>query len=237
MGWLCAGANMAVDHHIILGADLPQLVPVGVVNAGETVEGWVVREADRLAALGDHALDLIDHQFTVPDGQQGQGNDSPRVGAGPFVDMPVVIGFDHAFGALFVLCLVEQVAGKGREGWEADRGENAIGVHVTNTFVDRVDSLAHVFIAQWLHAVLFLGPAYHRVESHIAYLLALVEPKILAIFFHQAGRDGVQFFLGHVLVEHFRGFNNVVIYTDQYHVFEIHGELLCFCGNRFYWVS
>ena len=115
---MCTSADMAVYYHVILGTDFPQLVPVSVVDAGETVEGWVVREADCFAALGDHALDLIDHQFAVPDRQQSQRNDAAWVSTGPLINMPVIIGLDHALGALSILCLMEQVTGKGGKGGE-----------------------------------------------------------------------------------------------------------------------
>ena len=154
--------------------------------------------------------------------------------------MPVVIGFDYALGALFVLCLVEQVAGKGGKCGETHRGENTIGVHIADAFINRVNPLAHIFIAQWLHAVFFLGPADHRVESHIGDLVAVIEPEVLTVFLHKAGRDCLQFLFGHVVVEHFRGFDNVVIYTDEYHVFDVHGVLLCFCSNssnRINWIN
>ena len=61
--------------------------------------------------------------------------------------------------------------------------------------------------------------------------MTLIKPEIFAVFRYQTGCNGLQLLLGHVVVEHFWGFDNVVIHTHQYHVFKLHGVLLSFFDN------
>jgi hypothetical protein len=52
---------------------------------------------------------------------------------------------------------LEALAGKAREGREAQRAEHAVGVHVVHAGLDVPGATAHLLVAQRLHAVLLLG--------------------------------------------------------------------------------
>ena len=131
-----SGTDVAVNHDVVFSADLPQLIPMRGMNARKTMEGRVVREGDGPAALGHYPFDLGNHQIAVPDGQHGHWDNAARVGRRPFVDMPVVIRLDNPFSGLLIFRLVKEVACEGREGRKANRGKNAVGIHIANACIN-----------------------------------------------------------------------------------------------------
>ncbi|MCY1531177.1 hypothetical protein D9M68_663950 [compost metagenome] len=98
---------MDVDHHLVLGADLPQRFPVGVMDARLALQRRVVGEGNGVAALGNDALDLGHRGIDVPVGNDGVGDVAARVAAAPLVDVPVVVGLQQGEGVLLVFELME----------------------------------------------------------------------------------------------------------------------------------
>ena len=101
------------------------------------------RHGDGPAALRGDPADLGAHGLWVPRRQDRDREEAIRIGAGPIVDVPVVVGRHHDQRDLFAVHV--EVAGRETgEGREAHRCEDAVAVHVANALVDVVDAGAHL---------------------------------------------------------------------------------------------
>ena len=113
-------------------------VPVAVrVVHGRQAEGIrVLGEADRVAALGGAAVDLLRRELGVPQRDDRQRDQATfPVARAPLVDHPVVVGLDAEERELLVGALEERLAAEpGQHVREADRRLDVVGVHVGEPF-------------------------------------------------------------------------------------------------------
>ncbi len=87
-------------------------------------EGEAVH-AHPLAAVG-----LLDGEVDVPHGHLGEGDEAPRIGRAPLLDLVVVVGADRLDAVLlFELGVAEGVAGHAADVGEEGVDVDAVGLH------------------------------------------------------------------------------------------------------------
>jgi hypothetical protein len=154
---------------------------IGVVNAGQAEHGGIVGERDGGAALLGDALDLRDRRVHVPGRQQAAWDEAARMGAAPFIDMPVIIGAQMDQGVVLVRRLVEQAAVETHEASEIQRRSDAVDVHIVDARAGIVDTLAQLIEGGGLHAVFFRRPADDGAQTDRGKLHPLVFPVVRSL--------------------------------------------------------
>ena len=84
--------DVQAHDRALVAARLPERVPVVGVEARVAELRRVLRERDRVAALGGDAAHLGGHRLRVPDRRQRERDEAAGIGAAPLVDVPVVVG-------------------------------------------------------------------------------------------------------------------------------------------------
>ena len=202
-------------------------IPVIRVDARPAELGGVLREGHRMGALGRAAPYLGGQDLGVPDGRDRARDEAARVGAAPLVDVPVVVGADHGQGHVLVLGAGEELPAELREGREAQRAEDAVGVHVVDPLVDVPATGPDLVERGGLHAVLFLRPTGHGVERDVAELGPLVEPRARPVGPGHELRCQVDVLRREPALEHVGRLDQVVVHADQDQVIYIHQKPPC----------
>src|SRR6202012_3282447 len=109
---------------------------------------------------------------------------------------------------------LKALTGKARESREAQRTEDAVGVHVVDAGLDVPGTATHMFVAERFHSVLFLRPADHGIEAHVAGGFFFEFPNIAATALHDF-RLAALIFGGHVACEGVRRLDRVIVYADE----------------------
>ena len=196
------------------------------MDAGKTALGGVVVEGDGVAALVGQPLDFSGGLLHVPERQTATRNEPARIGSTPFVDMPIIISAQMDQRLLLVLGQGEQAAVDAGEAGEIERCGNAVDIHVADTGMDVIAAGPQLLERGRLEAIFLARAANHGVEGHGLDLLTLVFPVIAAVPTNlQLGRAG-QRSAGKVLIKDVSGFGDVIIDTDDHHVFHLHDNLL-----------
>jgi hypothetical protein len=107
---------------------------------------------------------------------------------------------------------------------EADRREDAAGVHVLDPLVDVVTTRPDLVEPCRLDAVLLLGPPGHRVERDVGDYGVAELPHVRAVGVVHQPRRVVLILLRQMVLEHVRRLDGVVVDADQNHVFFVHGR-------------
>ncbi len=105
-------------------------VVVGIVDGGKAEERGDLGEAHGPDAALGVAADLGGGQLGVPEGDEGEGDETAFGLGAPVVDHPVVVGLHAEQGQLLVLRLVEGLTAEAGEGREAEGRLEVVGVHV-----------------------------------------------------------------------------------------------------------
>ncbi len=176
--------------------------------------------------LPGDSSELCDRRVHVPDRQDGLGDEPPRVGTAPVVDVPVVVGLQHDEGQVFVLRLLERATAEAGHAGETHGRQHSVPVHVTYPLVDVVGAGTHLGMSGRVESPLLLRPGHHRVEPDHRHLLVLVDPLVLALFVVHDVRGLVHVAGRQVSLEHVRRLNDVIVDADQDHVVRVHGVLL-----------
>ena len=171
--------------------------------------------------LGD-ASHLGRGELGIPDGGDGQGDEAPRLGAAPAVDVPVVVGPHHGQCLVLVLPAGEQLTAELGEGGEAHGTEHAVDGHVPHPLVDVVAADAHVVERGRLESVLLGRASDDGVEPDVGDLVAVVLPVVGAVGAPYQLRCLVLVLRRQPAVEHAPGLNHVVVHTDQNQIFGAH---------------
>ena len=218
--------DVQAHDRALVGARLPEGVPVVAVEAGELQLLGVLRERDGVAALGRHPAHLGRHLLGVPQRRQRQGDEAARVRPAPLVDVPVVVGLEDGQPDVLVLGAGKELAAQLGERREAHRPQHAVGVHVADALVDVPAALPHLVEGRGLEAVLLGRAADDGVEPDVGELLALEEPGVAAVLPpDEPGRLRPPP-LGQVALEHVGGLDDVVVDADQDQVLHAHGSML-----------
>ena len=184
-----ARADVDADDHALVGAGLPEWIPVRVVQARIAEGAGVVSEGDGVAALRGDAPHLAGHLLGVPDGRDRERDEAAGMLAAPVVDVPVVVGAQHRDGELAVAgggLAAEELTDEARHRGEAERAEHAVGVHVADARVDVVAAGPQLRERRRLEAVLLRGSARHGVQPHVRDLRALEHPEVGAVLLRDA---------------------------------------------------
>ena len=203
----------------------PQRVPVLVVEARVAHRGRVLGEGQRVHTLLGDPPHLRGARLGIPDHRNRHRDEPRRVRPAPLLDVPVVVGL-HQRHREVVVVGGEQPPRKAREGREADRGQNAAGVHVLDPLVDVVATRPDLVEPRRLDAVLLLGPAGDRVERHVRDDRVAELPHVRAVGVVHQPRRVVHVLLRQVVLEHVRRLDGVVVDADQDHVLFVHGRSL-----------
>ena len=175
-----------------------------------------------MAAFVRQAFELGHRGVHVPDGQQAAGDEATRIGAAPFVNMPVIIGAQVDESLRLVFSLDEQPTVDHREAREIQRCRDAVDIHVSDTGVNIITAGTQLREGGWLHTVFLARPADHGVEPDGRNLPALVFPEIRTV------RLGAQFWrggkccAGKMLVKHITRFGDVIVSADDHQIVHIH---------------
>src|SRR5665213_1443924 len=109
---------------------------------------------------------------------------------------------------------------------EAERGGNAVHVHVVDPRMDVVAAAAQLIERRRLHAK-FLGRAPdHGIEADRPLFLALILPEILAVLVDLELGRALQELAGELVVEQIGGLADVIVDADQNHVVHLHRIIL-----------
>ena len=171
---------MQADDHAELVAGPPERVPVLAVEAGHAELLWVLGPGDGPYALSGDAAHLGGHELGVPVRDQRQRDEPARVRPCPLLDVPVVVGLQGDQRQVLVLGVGEDLTAELRERREAQRRQDAAGVHVVDAGVDVEAAVTDLAEAGRLDAVLLLGATRHGVEAEVRDLGALEEPHLVA---------------------------------------------------------
>ena len=222
-----AGADVDADDRALVGAGLPEGIPVRVVQARIAEGAGVVGEGDGVAALAGDAPHLAGHLLGVPDGRDRQGDEAAGMSAAPVVDVPVVVGAQHGDGELALAgrgLAAEELADETRHRGEAERSQHAVDVHVVDARVDVVAAGPQLRERGRLHAVLLGGAARHGVQPHVGDLLALEHPDVGAVLLRDEPRRAILPLRGEMALPHVRRLTDVVVDAHQDHVVHLHGQ-------------
>ena len=202
---------MQAHHHRVVVTGPPERVPVLAVEAWHADLLRVFRPGQRPDALGSHASYFVGHQLGVPVRDQGERDEPPGVSAGPFVDVPVIVGLEHSESEILVSGIGEDLSAELRERREAHRRGHATGVHVIDAGIDVVATGSDLVEACRFDPVLLLGTPRDCVQPEVGDLHALEKPHLPAIvpFDHPRGA-GLEP-AGETALEHARGLDEVII--------------------------
>ncbi len=213
---------MCAHHHVLLGQGPKHRAPVLVVAvARKAFQVWQFRHRHRPAALSGDAADLGAHGLGVPRRQDRDRNESVRVGARRFIDVPVVVGRHH-YKRDMLAVHVEVPGRKAGERREAHRREDAVAVHVADALVHVVHAGSHLGEARRVAAPLFGRPGHHGVQPADALRPALIHPLVDALVVGDDDRRLLLVLGRDVLEEHVRWLNDVVVDAHQDQVFHLH---------------
>ena len=108
--WSGIRAEVHADDRALVGTRPPQRIPVVPVDARQAQVVRAGRERHRVAALGGHPAHLGRGGLGIPHHRQRKRNHPARIGSGPLVDVPVVVGAHHHCRLVTILCSHEQLA-------------------------------------------------------------------------------------------------------------------------------
>ena len=155
-------------------------IPVVGVDARHVQRFGVLRERHGVTTLVRQALDLLGGLLDVEQRQDAARDEPARVGAAPFVDVPVVVRLDHDQVDVAVGPLVEHLAGKAGPVRKVQAGQQSAGVHVADPLVDVEAAGAHLVVARGVDVVHLARLAGHGVEPEVATAQVAVVPLLLA---------------------------------------------------------
>jgi hypothetical protein len=185
------------------------------------MHGRVVGEREGMHTLLGQALDFRRRRLHVEPRSHHQGNEAARCSVAPIVQMPVVVGLDGCERDTAVFVALKPLSRKTREGREADRTQNAIGIHVIDTGLDVPGAAAHLFVAQRLHAVFLFGAADHRVQAHVTRGFFLEHPDVATFVVLDAGLAPLVL-RGHMAGECIGWLDGVIVNADEDEIFQFH---------------
>ena len=219
-------AKVHADDRALVGAGLPEWIPVVAVQRRPPELLGVLGERDGVTALLGHAAYLGCRQFGFPDDRDGQRDEPPWLGVAPFVDVPVVVGPHHRQGLVLVFPAREELAAELGERGEAHGAEHAVDRHVAHPLVDVETADPHVVERRRLEPVLLGRAADHGIEAHVGDLAAVVVPEVRTV-----GSPNQLWRLVLVLgrqqaVEHAARFDHMVVHADQDQIFGAHAHPL-----------
>ncbi len=165
----------------------------------------------------------------VPDHRDRHRDEAGRVGAAPLVDVPVVVGL-HQRDREVVVFGGEQPPGEAGERREADRRQDAAGVHVLDPLVDVVTTRADLVEALRLEPVLLFRATGDRVERDVGDDGVAELPGVRAVLVVHQARGVVDVLLRQVVLEHVGRLDGVVVDADQNHVVFVHCPFLSVGG-------
>ena len=222
------GRAAEVEHHDGVGvfARLPRRVPLVTVVVGHAEAVHLGVERDRVAALLGDAADLAGHPLgTEHEARQRERDEATGLRARPLFDVPVVVRADHARGELGVAALQEVLTTETGPRREAHRPEHTVDVHVAHALVHVVRADPDLAEVAGVHAPLGADATGHRVEAEARHLVTLHQPDIRAVVLGDHRRHVFAVLRREVVheeVAHGRRFYEVVVDTDEDHVFELH---------------
>src|SRR6478609_499562 len=221
-----ARPDVQAHHYVLLGKGAKHRPPIlVVVVARKPFQVRQFRHRDRATALGGDAANFGTHRLGVPRRQDRDRDESVRVTARPFVDVPVVVGRDHHQRHLLAVH-VEVPGGESRECREAHRREDAVSVHVPDAFVHVVHAGAHLGEAGRVAPPLLGRPRHHRVQPAHALRPALIHPLVDALVVGDDDRRLGLVLGGHVVEEHVRRLHDVVVDAHQDQVVGLHSSVV-----------
>ena len=154
-------------------------VVAGIVHGGQAEEGRDLAEAHGPDTAVCVAAHFGGGQLGVPQRDKGQRDQaSLGLGPAPLIDHPVVVGLDAQEGELLVLGLGEGLTAEPREGGEAERGLEVVGVHVLEPGLHLVGARSHVLIGDAPHGHLVAGHPDGGVDPEQRSLEVLVVPPV-----------------------------------------------------------
>ena len=119
-------------------------IPMVAIETRQVVGVRRLREADRGAPLGGDPVELLDAGIVVPERENAHRDDSAGVRASQFVDLPIVVGGNRHRRQFTVGHSCQPCTRKPGSGWEVDRSEHTVGIHVTNPLMDVVATGPHI---------------------------------------------------------------------------------------------
>ena len=176
-------ADVTAQHGRGVGARREQRVPGVGVDARHAEAGRVLRERDRVTALGREPVHFARGFVHVEQRQDPARDEAVRVGAAPLVDVPVVVRLDHDEVRVAVGTLVEHLAGEARPVREVEARELAAGRHVAHPLVYVVATGAHVLVAQRVDVEVLGRLARDRVEAEVPAADVAVVPLLRPVGF------------------------------------------------------
>jgi hypothetical protein len=188
----------------------------------EGLHGRVLVHRDGPHALLRKAIDLVDGRLLVPGGKDTDGNEAAGIGHAPLVVVPVVPCLHVAQRQRLVGGLVEGLAVEADRVAEAQRGGDAVDVHVVDAGVDVIAAVAQLIERSGLHAVFLERTAGHGIEADRGADMALVFPVVLAARVRAQLRRAREQIARELVVEHIAGFADVIVGGDHHHIVHFH---------------
>jgi len=179
-----------------------------------------------VTALGGHSTDFVCGQLGIPDDRDGHGDEPVGIGAGPTLNVPVVVGADDSERQSFVRTVAEETAGERRERREVHRGQDPARRHVLDPLVDVPTPAPHLVVRRRIDAVLFAGPAGHGVEADVGDLDTFELPDVVSGLGPHDPGSPVGVLRGQPSREEIRRLHCVIINTDKNQIFDSHIRLL-----------
>ena len=170
--------------------------------------------------------DLVRHRLRVPDRHQPERDEASRIGAAPFLDVPVVVGLQDRKAEIAVVgrpC--EQLAAEVRERREAHRADHTVRVHVADPLVDVEATDADLVERGRLDPVLLNGSADYGVEADVGGVHPAEAPDLGAVVSAEHLRCLVGEPLRQAALEHVGRLHDVIVHAHEHHVLDKHGVL------------
>ena len=223
---------MHVENGVGVDQRIPHRLPVvELVEARVAHCGRVLGEGQGVHAALGVATNLGRARLGVPDHRKRHRDEARRVLAAPLLDMPVVVGLHQRQAELRILRR-EQPAREAGERREAHGAEDPARVHVLDALVDVPAPRPDLVEALGLQPVLLLRPPRHGVQRDVGDHHVTELPGVAAVRVVHQPRGVVDVFLGQVILEHVRRFDDVVVDADQDHVLFVHGAPFALVLNR-----
>ncbi len=142
---------------------------------------------------------------------------------GPLIDVPVVVGTDDTERQFLVVPGREHASREPGERGEVERRQHTTCVHVQHPLVDVPTASADLVEGRGLDAVLVLGSACNGIQADIGDHLAVEHPHVVACVGVLYRRNAIAKPQRHVLIEHVRRLDEMIVDADEDHVLDVHG--------------
>src|SRR5713226_3378338 len=117
-----------------------------------------------MAALGGQSPQLPYRPLDVEKGEDATWDEAVRIGAAPFLDVPIVVRLDHHFVDVRVGTLIQDLAGEPGPVREVEPGQLPARVHIAYPLVHVVTTGTHLVVPVGVHVEELFRLAGYRIQ-------------------------------------------------------------------------